>query len=476
MNGKAFRRVSLTALHAELLTPDWTRWRTPSLFSGIAMFTRQTIARALAVALTSGSLDVDEFVERASHLLGRRWRWLKPLAKRVAAEYGVGTRPRRITVEKFLLDDRGFTRAYQKHDLQLSFETGDSFCMSPVDSAREWDVHPLTTSHELAAWLGLTEGELEWFADRRRMEYKQHKSKLSHYRYRTLTKKLGQIRLIESPKRRLKAIQHQILTEILDAVPPHSAAHGFRRGRSIVSFAEPHVGRRVVVKLDLQDFFPRIPLAQVQALFRTIGYPELVADLLAGLCTNSTPQDVWAADRMRLVDEQLPPTIRMYAQPHLPQGAPTSPAIANLCAYRLDCRLTGLATAVDATYTRYADDLAFSGDDYLPQVCHRFPIHASAIAIEEGFAVHHRKTRIMRQGVRQRIAGVVVNQHVNVPRVDFDRLKATLTNCIHFGAESQNREAHENYRSHLEGRVSFVEMLNPAKGRRLRELLVQIEW
>ena len=115
---------------------------------------------------------------------------------------------------------------------------------------------------------------------------------------------------------------------------------------SIVTFAEPHVGRQVVIKLDLQDFFSRIPLAQVTALFRTIGYPELVADLLAGLCTNSTPRDVWTADRSRVIDERLPASIRMYAQPHLPQGAPSSPAIANLCAYRLDCRLTGLAMAL----------------------------------------------------------------------------------------------------------------------------------
>ena len=82
----------------------------------------------------------------------------------------------------------------------------------------------------------------------------------------------------------------------------------------------------------------------------------------------------------------------------------------------------------------------------------------------------------MRRGVRQRIAGIVVNQRVNVPRIDFDRLKATLTNCLRFGAESQNRDAHENYRSHLAGRISFVEMLNPSKGRRLRDLWEQIEW
>ena len=96
--------------------------------------------------------------------------------------------------------------------------------------------------------------------------------------------------------------------------------------------------------------------------------------------------------------------------------------------------------------------------------------------MEEGFSVHHRKTRIMRQAVRQRLAGMVVNQRLNVARDDFDRLKAILTNCIRLGAPSQNRNGHDDYRGHLNGRVSFVEMINPVKGGQLRELFNQIEW
>ncbi len=82
----------------------------------------------------------------------------------------------------------------------------------------------------------------------------------------------------------------------------------------------------------------------------------------------------------------------------------------------------------------------------------------------------------MRQGVRQHLAGLVANQRVNVMRVDFDRLKATLTNCVRQGQDSQNRNAHTNFRSHLDGRVGFVEMINPAKGERLRSLFERIEW
>ena len=100
--------------------------------------------------------------------------------------------------------------------------------------------------------------------------------------------------------------------------------------------------------------------------------------------------------------------------------------------------------------------------------------HAAAILHEEGFAVHHRKTRIMRQGVCQRLAGLVANQRLNVPRADFDNLKATLTNCIRHGLESQNRAAHPAFRAHLEGRVGFVESINPVRGARLRALLQRI--
>jgi hypothetical protein len=168
--------------------------------------------------------------------------------------------------------------------------------------------------------------------------------------------------------------------------------------------------------------------------------------------------------------------VAFYFQPHLPQGAPTSPALANLCAYRLDCRLVGLAKSAGASYTRYADDLAFSGGAEFEKGVERFSVHVAAIAMEEGFRVHHRKTRIMRQGVRQHLAGMVVNRHLNVARSDFDRVKAILTNCVRLGCESQNRTGHPQFRLHLEGKVSFVEMVNPARGERLRTIFERIQW
>ena len=226
--------------------------------------------------------------------------------------------------------------------------------------------------------------------------------------------------------------------------------------------------------MDLEDFFPSISGARVQTLFRTAGYTEQVADLLGGICTNATPREVWNGLDGDI--NQVWETRALYARPHLPQGAPGSPALANLCAYRADCRLAGLAKSAGATYTRYADDLAFSGGEEFERCVERFSIHVAVILQEEGFRVNHRKTRIMRRGVRQQLTGLAVNERVNIRRSDFDALKALLTNCVRRGAESQNRAAHPAFRSHLEGRVAFVESISSAKGKKLRAILERITW
>ena len=91
----------------------------------------------------------------------------------------------------------------------------------------------------------------------------------------------------------------------------------------------------------------------------------------------------------------------LYRRPHLPQGAPTSPALANLCAFRLDRRLSGLAEAAGARYTRYADDLAFSGDVPFGRMAERFSVQVAAIVAEEGFSVAARKKAEPNESVLQ---------------------------------------------------------------------------
>jgi hypothetical protein len=271
------------------------------------------------------------------------------------------------------------------------------------------------------------------------------------------------------PKARLKALQRRLLHDLLDAIPPHPAVHGYRRGRSVATYVAAHAGRHVVLHFDLRRFFPSVRAARVHALFRTAGYPRAVACLLTGRCTNAVPPEVLTAG-VEGGDG------RAFLGPHLPQGAPTSPALANLCAYRLDCRLEGLGRALGAAYTRYADDLVFSGDARLERCLRRFHVHVCRIALEEGFEVNTRKSHFMRQGVRQQVAGVVLNVRPNVRRDEYDRLKAILTNCARHGPRDQNREGRADFRSYLAGRIAYVAMINPSRGRRLRDLFERIRW
>jgi len=348
--------------------------------------------------------------------------------------------------------------------------------MQPVAAAQGWNLPVIESAGDLAGWLALTTDELDWFADLKGLGNKLGSPKLQHYHYSIRPKRSGGVRLIERPKPRLKELQRQILHGILDRVPVHPAVHGFVKQRSIVSFAAPHAGQSVVLRLDLQDFFPGFPAARAQALFRTLGYPEKVADLLGGVCTNAVPRSVWKLRPHEIGAAPWQEARTLYARPHLPQGTPTSPALANLTAYRLDCRLTGLAKTAGAVYTRYADDLAFSGGDGFRRVVERFSRHAAAVALEEGFSVNHHKTRIMSQGVRQHLAGIVVNRKVSIRRRDLEILEAILTNCVRSGPAAQNREAVPDFRAHLEGRVGFVEMVDRVQGQRLRALLAGIAW
>ena len=407
---------------------------------------------------------------RAARLFGRNWRWLRPLAQRYVAAFDSGSvRPARREVVEFLRGDAALVRALAKHRLEIRIEQWleETPRMKPAAAARNWGVPAVESAGDLADWLGLAPEELDWFADLKGLCAKACDARLRHYHYRVLRKISGGVRLIEQPKSRLKEIQRRVLRDILDRVPPHPAAHGFIKGRSIRTYSAPHIGQRVVLRMDLRDYFPSFPAARIQAVFRTMGYPDSVASVLAGLCTTAAARGIL---------RQSAHELRPYGFPHLPQGAPTSPSLANICSRRMDCRLTGLAESAGAVYTRYADDLAFSGGEEFERRVERCSIHAAAILRDEGFSVNHRKTRIMRQSVRQHLAGLVINQDLNIRRFDFDLLKATLTNCARFDPESQNREGHPHFRQHLEGRVAFVESIHPARGKRLKEILACIEW
>lgn len=207
---------------------------------------------------------------------------------------------------------------------------------------------------------------------------------------------------------------------------------------------------------------------------RPLGDAETVARELTALCTTATPEPV-----LRRMHEEGGLSWRQMQRlrdPHLPQGAPTSPALANLCAFRLDMRIDGLAHALGARCTRYADDIVLSGGSHLCDVMPRIEAWVERIALEEGFSINHRKTRCLSAGRRQSVCSIVVNRQTNLPRPEFDRLRAILHQCVLHGPAAQNRECRPHWRDDLQGRVAWAAPLNIVKSQHLRRLLDQIDW
>ncbi|MDN5770018.1 MAG: reverse transcriptase family protein [Microlunatus sp.] len=237
----------------------------------------------------------------------------------------------------------------------------------------------------LAGLLELPLDQLTWVADGRGLQRRTAPGPLHVYRSHWVARPEAVPRLLETPTPLLRAVLRRVLDEILRWVPVHPAAHGFVRGRSAVTNVAAHVGAATVVSMDLRTFFAAVTAARVNGAFVNMGFPEAVAWSLTGLCTQQTPVHVLSqmptggdsSARHRLRAE-------LRAR-HLPQGAPNSPALANLVCFALDRRLAGYAAASGATYTRYADDLTFSGSDVAAS---RLVKAVTGIAAEEGFVVN----------------------------------------------------------------------------------------
>lgn len=434
------------------------------------------LSPCLADAFLAGPWDAAALAARAGQVLEPRPPWIEPLVRDVLAAYHrrPADRPRELARYIALQLERlgeGATGQAPRVRRWLLPE------LAMV--RRPWPVPELASVGAVASHLEVSDGHLAWLADVRGLERTVADEKLRHYRYAWLARHGGPPRVIERPKARLKSIQRRVLHEVLDWIPAHDAAHGFTRGRSARSNAAAHTRRPVVMRFDLEDFFASVSAPRVYGLFRTAGYPEPVAHTLTALCTNAVPIEEWAA-----VPRPTAPTLsqahhrlgRRLAAPHLPQGAPTSPALANLAAFTLDRRLTGLAVALDATYTRYADDLTLSGSLRLLHRGERIRDTIATIAREEGFALNTRKSVVTTRAGRQQVCGIVVNERINVGRREYDELKAIVHNAARRGPSGENHAGVPDFRAHLLGRIAWIESLHPARGAKLRSAFARIAW
>lgn len=212
------------------------------------------------------------------------------------------------------------------------------------------------------------------------------------YREFALVKRGGGQRRIYAPRADLKRIQRLVLRRVLSRLKAHPAATAYERGESIVTHARRHQGQELVVQFDLREFFPSTGARRVAEFFLHLGWDRPATALLLKICT-------W--------------------HDGLPQGAPTSPRLSNLVNHRLDARLAGLTEKLGGTYSRYADDLTFS----FPARGNRTPTvrqlfwFVKQIVADEGYHLHRRKkVRVRRRHHRQLVAGLVVNERVNLPR------------------------------------------------------------
>jgi RNA-directed DNA polymerase len=325
----------------------------------------------------------------------------------------------------------------------------------------------------LADLLAVDQGELDWLADVHGWS-RRAPTPLLHYRWLAIPKRRGSeahgLRVIAAPKPRLKEAQRRLLRHVMSAIPLHDAAHGSVPTRSVRSALLPHAGAPVLVRMDIEAFYPSITAPRVVGLLATTGIEAGLAGLLAGLCTTVVPLQFWRTlpvpadwERHRRLGELL-------RTPHLPTGAPTSPALANAVTYRMDRRLTALAGSFGARYTRYVDDLIFSGGRHLASHG-RFIAAVEAVVVEEGFAIARRKTSVRPSHTRQALLGAVINDRPALPRPERDRLRAIIHNCLVHGPQSQGVD-----RAELLGRIAAATALDPAFGARLRASAGPIVW
>jgi RNA-directed DNA polymerase len=235
---------------------------------------------------------------------------------------------------------------------------------------------PLIDGPEIALYLGISP----------RLVSRMAIDPRSYYRSFHIQKRNGGQRLITAPRVFLKTVQRYILDCILSELPLHQAATGFRRGSNCSLGANQHVGCRYLWNIDIADFFPSITKANVTKVFEDNGYPNAAAFFLSGLCC---------------------------LEKRLPQGAPTSPALANLVARPLDEALSNLSGAVEIKYPRYADDLSFSSNRPLPE---SFRNDVMRIVHGSGFNLQPQKTRLMGPAIRREVTGLTVNDRVSIPR------------------------------------------------------------
>lgn len=279
------------------------------------------------------------------------------------------------------------------------------------------------------------------------------------YTTHQIRKKSGKMRTLHVPDDRLKRVQRKILRAFLNRVeyPPWVAA--YVPGRTTVDAARIHAGRSVLIVVDLENFFPSTKRSWVRDAFRTeFGLNRATAEMLATLVT-------------------APWTPGVKGHFVIPQGAPTSGAAANIVAmHRLDPLVLEVCERFDMDYTRYADDLAFSRAAPLSRDGASAFVYEIIRAIRRsGYRVNYDKIRVQRQGQQQRLLGLTINDHPNLPKRLYRGMRALVHQCAMHGYEETAKhrgfECGDALETYLQGMFAYAEPLAPQRIRALRAQL-----
>ena len=236
------------------------------------------------------------------------------------------------------------------------------------------------------------------------------------------------VRKIDAPHASLLFVQQWILKNILNGIHVHDAAHAYRKKKSILTNVTPHLNNRVLLKMDLKDFFPNIEKRRIVAIFMRLGYTQDISFALASLCTLNN---------------------------YLPQGAPTSPTLSNIISYRLDRRLYSLAKKNNFVYTRYADDIAISGT-YISVKTKNF-IHS--IIEDCNFTINSDKTYLSTNERKRVLTGIsIVNGETRIPRKLRREIKQEVFYLNEYGFYShisKRKITNPYYLDSLRGKIIF---------------------
>lgn len=313
--------------------------------------------------------------------------------------------------------------------------------------------------------------------------------KIDPYSDLAIKRKNGRsMRPISIPNPILMDVQRWILDRILATLPVHHNSYDYAAGKSIRQCAQKHLGARWLVKLDIRDFFQSINEVQVYSIFEGVGYQPLVSLELARICTRYAEHSTYI-DINRYKARPHYAIIKAYRRPLLgfvPQGAPTSGALANFVAYPLDIKLTELADSHNVIYTRYADDLTFSSSSNFDRDVALDLIKASRhILRSERFVMHEQKTSIIPPGARKIVLGLLVDgRSVRISRWMRAKIEHHVRGTEKFGLTSH--VSHSGFSSidgfvrHVSGTLAFTYDIEPdwtsRMGKRWRTALWNSGW